>query len=438
MSNFKSLKEIKLELGRFNVLVGPNATGKTNLIEFFKFLRKAIVEQTQPRMPFLEWWNYKNIVWAGMEHLPIKAGLRFDVEGYDLTYEVTLSGAGGIFRIPSEKLSIKGFLSVEREGVSVKIKHDKDFIRSNRLKIEPLLETVKPFFLKERLAKITPESLIRQDFVLLEDRELILPGGLFRGYSANYTPSRDLVLVVTRVGIDREGPILVSPVHKNKRMPPEISWSPFFPDVLQDLWMAIQNYTLLRPINLREVRAPALVRRESMLAEDASNLSNVLHTWFVDRGRLPERIEAALSALFPKMRIGFELTPDGRVFLKVYEDGLELLPPSISDGFYKVLSILAAIESKPSLLAIDEIENSLHAKTLEYLIDELRNSESTVIITTHSAIIVDIVKPEEILIAEKGPEGTVLKRIQNPEEIRKKMKELGITQSEIWLYGELK
>jgi len=37
--NFKSLKDTVIELGKFNVLIGPNASGKTNTIQALKLLR---------------------------------------------------------------------------------------------------------------------------------------------------------------------------------------------------------------------------------------------------------------------------------------------------------------------------------------------------------------------------------------------------------------
>jgi predicted ATPase len=156
----------------------------------------------------------------------------------------------------------------------------------------------------------------------------------------------------------------------------------------------------------------------------------------MEKLKFPDRIEAALSKLFPNTQIATSLTPQGEVFIKVYENGVELNPPCISDGFYKVLAILAAIELRPSLLAIDEIENSLHAKTLEYIIDELKSSGVTVVLTTHSPVVVDMVDLEDLLIVEKTAEGTRLTSVKEPEEVRKKLKELDITQSESWLYGE--
>ncbi|MCX8054753.1 MAG: AAA family ATPase [Ignavibacteria bacterium] len=42
LSNFKSFKELKLELGKFNVMIGPNSAGKSNLISIFRFLRDIV------------------------------------------------------------------------------------------------------------------------------------------------------------------------------------------------------------------------------------------------------------------------------------------------------------------------------------------------------------------------------------------------------------
>lgn len=39
IANFKSFKDVEVELGRFNVLIGANASGKSNFVQVFKFLR---------------------------------------------------------------------------------------------------------------------------------------------------------------------------------------------------------------------------------------------------------------------------------------------------------------------------------------------------------------------------------------------------------------
>lgn len=42
VSNFKSFKDLEIELGNFNVLIGANASGKSNFIQIFKFLRDIV------------------------------------------------------------------------------------------------------------------------------------------------------------------------------------------------------------------------------------------------------------------------------------------------------------------------------------------------------------------------------------------------------------
>src|ERR1700754_2233752 len=39
IQNFKSISHVKMELGAFNVLIGSNAAGKTNIVQAVKFLR---------------------------------------------------------------------------------------------------------------------------------------------------------------------------------------------------------------------------------------------------------------------------------------------------------------------------------------------------------------------------------------------------------------
>ena len=75
ISNFKSYKECKIELCNFNLLVGPNGSGKTNLVELFKLL-KGIYKEKEIS-PFLPWRGYQNVVWKQDETLPIAVNNEF-------------------------------------------------------------------------------------------------------------------------------------------------------------------------------------------------------------------------------------------------------------------------------------------------------------------------------------------------------------------------
>jgi predicted ATPase len=200
---------------------------------------------------------------------------------------------------------------------------------------------------------------------------------------------------------------------------------------------------ILKGINYSFIREPAKLRKEHNILEDGRNVINVLYSLFLkNNNKLPDRLKQILSYIFNDTTLLFDLTQDGRILLRLFEKyasgrQLELAAPGISDGFYKVLTILTALESEPSLLMIDELENSLHAEALELIVDELKSSHFMIIITTHSPVVVDIAAPEDLILVSKGDEGSIFERTKNPEKIREELTKAKITLSERWLYGKL-
>jgi len=198
------------------------------------------------------------------------------------------------------------------------------------------------------------------------------------------------------------------------------------------------NILLIRQINYSKIRQPTPIGQAPTLTEDGEGLINLLYQWYLQQGKkLPDKIESALEELFPDWKISFNVSPDGRILMNVKEGEMHLSPTSIPDGFYKLLVILAAVELKPKILLIDEIETSIHSRFIEYLIAAFKTSESTVIISTHSPLVIDLVQLEDLILLEKEKYQTKVRRIKKPEQIRKHLLEKNITPSESWLYGNL-
>ncbi|MET1124956.1 MAG: AAA family ATPase [Archaeoglobaceae archaeon] len=446
IKNFKSLRDCKLELRNFNVLVGANASGKTNLVDLFLLLRKIYVEREIN--PFRYWWGYQNAVWNRREELDITVRFLFEYiygEGeYNVSFETTFTGRGGRFDILREKLEVEGIFSLELEGNVLTITHSEDFLLSQ-------IENLERYAKKEYL----PPPL-RHKF-----------GGLSKGKIVEalkeqtvFTEFINSVLYITKEGrayypLFRQG-IVILPVETPERRfeyliiisPPvkeKVSANirkrafvpvPLFTALLEDLSELLSRLLVLK-LNIDEIKRPSPLKKEEWLSVDGSNLNSVLYNIYLKKNRVPERIATILSYLFPNINVEPSITEDQRVYIKIYEDDLELPPVCIADGLYKLLAILSALELEPSLLIIDEIENSLHPKTLEKLLDELKSSDTTVIVTTHSPVVVDMTEPEDLVIVEKFAGETKFRRIKNPEEIKKKLREAGITFSEGWLYGEI-
>jgi predicted ATPase len=185
------------------------------------------------------------------------------------------------------------------------------------------------------------------------------------------------------------------------------------------------------------MKIPQPFRREETLKDDGTNIASVYHTIYLKEGKIPEEIYNPLSMVFPKIDVRPHITDDGRVMIKFFEDGLELLPPNTSDGFYKILTMLIAIYLKPPLLVIDEIENSLHPSTLELILDTIKIGDTQAILTTHSPVVVDMTELNDIILVEKEQGESKFKRIKDPEKIKEFLIEKGITFSEGWIYGDL-
>lgn len=223
--------------------------------------------------------------------------------------------------------------------------------------------------------------------------------------------------------------VIISPVTREER-----GVSPLILVLRKNIQQFIRGTTVLRGLKTEEMRMPSRAKKEDHILTDGSNIHNVLYNMFLKENRIPEKVVSFISRAFSGTSIRFDLTTDGRCLMKVFENGLELNPPNISDGFYKTLIILVVLETKPSLLVIDELENSLHQELISRIIDELKNVDIKVIVTTHSPAVVDLAKPEDVILIDKDFEGkSILKRIKEPEKIKEKLGELGVTLSEGWL-----
>jgi predicted ATPase len=438
IKNFKSLKDCSIELRDFNVVIGPNASGKTNLVELFKLLRKIYVDR-EP-FPFLDWWGYDNVVWERKGELPITVKLFFESNGYNFSFETVFTGVGGRFQILKEAFKIEGILTLEREGEWLRVRHDEKFFEDAWEKIQRMDESDSSF---HELLGRRKEDLLEQSVRV--DKE-ITPYCVFGGEGLfddmlTYDNYKNLALVC--IGYEeRQVPQYPVKYMIVPSMGEGLEADTLSRNAERKIREFIKNITILKGLDVRKMKEPYKQRREVLISEDGSNVCNILYNLFLEENKIPDRVDSLLSYIFPDTSLRFELTQDGRVLMKVFEryaSGrfLELTAPGIADGFYKALTLLTALESEPSLLVVNEVENSLHAKVLELIIDELKMSKCMTILTTHSPMVVDIVEPKDLILVEKGDEGTVFRRTEKPEKVRKELSKRGITLSERWLYGKL-
>ncbi len=442
IKNFKSLHDCEIDIGKLNVVVGANASGKSNLVEAFRLLKKIYADKDS--FPFLEWWGYNNVVWQRKEELSITIGLLFDIEGYNVYFETNFTGAGGKFQIFREVLDIIGYVKFEKEGEWVTVKHNMDYIKNI---LENLSEYDVEYGGKTKITK-GRKNLEKRKFIVDSESQLLesehirelYSWGIGDGIFAKKKTGTMFRLTFIRAkrSAQNEKPeriaILCPAIFYKGEYPSKL---PIYNIASDIILLSIRKTLILYPLNIRSMKNPQTFRREETLKEDGTNIASVYHTIYLKEGKIPDEIYNPLTMVFPKLDVRPHLTDDGRVMIKFLEEGLELLPPNTSDGFYKILTMLIAIYLKPPMLIIDEIENSLHPSTLELILDTIRIGDTQAIITTHSPVVVDMTELSNIILVDKEQGESKFKRIKDPEKIKEFLIKKGITFSEGWIYGDM-
>jgi predicted ATPase len=113
VKNYLSLKDVDLELGQRNVLVGPNMSGKSNLIDCFRFLTHMVSSGLSKAL--LDRWGFSEVVWKGGEESRIS--FQLVAEDPETPQEPVRSYAYDLSVIGSPT----GLISVEHERLEVRV-----------------------------------------------------------------------------------------------------------------------------------------------------------------------------------------------------------------------------------------------------------------------------------------------------------------------------
>ena len=377
----------ELELQPLNVLIGPNASGKSNLIEALSLLESA---PGNLQRPIEMGGGIREWLWKGQDDLPI-ATIEVTVEHpnqlSDIRYKLSFSETNlGGFKLQDE--TIEGTRNKNKNG-------------------EP------PFYYQYNEGKSVLYSKDISKKSKWKQRSLEIDLSFEQSILSQF---RDPVVF------------------------PEL-------DYLSDQFKSIWFYREWDLGHYKPPRIPLPIDFPvSYLFEDASNLSLVLST-LLKNPELKEKIINYMKIFYPNSTdIGFEVKSGG-VLMHLHERGLRHRVPAtrLSDGTLRFLCLLTILlhPDPPSIICIEEPEGGLHPDIIpevgKLLVDA--SSRSQIIVTTHSDILVDALSdfPESIIVCEKPEISTQLQRLDR-EEIEKwlsayrgKENQLGT----MWTNGEI-
>ena len=376
----------EIELQPLNIIIGQNASGKSNFIQIIKLLRDAANGYLANSIR--NTGGIDEYLWKGSLGFPlaeISLFISFNkIRENPICYSLKFTKSGQYFEIIEEEIAL------------TEQKDEKDFYYRNK---NGHIEIV-------RWGKIKNEW----------EEEI----------------SRE-VQVIDRGKLSPENSVLAEfsdPI--NYEVINKISDS--FGDIhIYKDWEFSYNRPPRRPIETNN--------SSKFLSENAENLALVL-SGLQHNVRLFEKIVTYLRKFYDRLEKLQTIPQTGTEQIYFQETGLEKLVSAyrFSDGTLRYLCLLAILchPEPPPLICIEEPETGLHPDILPTIAELMKEARhrTQLIVTTHSDILVSAFSdmPEAVLVCEKDEDGTHFKRLEK-DRLKAWLEEYEL--GDLWLKGEI-
>lgn len=185
---YKSFKDLDISLGKINVLIGSNGSGKSNFLSFFEFLHQ-MYEQKMTEYVALNGGTDKFIYQGSKVTESINAGILFD----ENSYVFTLKEGDGKFVVSREELGLgEMYTNIDNFRNETEIKSYTGAFKADYLK--RYLTEIKKYHFHDtgKTSPFTKESNIRNDVYFLYEKGSNLAAFL-------YGINRDYPIVYKRI-----------------------------------------------------------------------------------------------------------------------------------------------------------------------------------------------------------------------------------------------
>ena len=382
--NYRCMQYADVELGRFHILVGPNASGKSTLFDVISFLGDLVSRGLEAAVDSRT-GNFQDLVWGRpAEGLGFELAVEFDIpdklrkllpterDYRAFRYEVAIRETEGDIRIDSERGLLAPY-QVPREPIQ------------RELFPEP---------------QQSPSS--------------ILTGGNRAGWRTILSKSpqaKDNFFIETSSRSGKGWATSIAFGHRRSalgNLPESPTTFPVSTYVKSVLGSSIKSF-FLDSLRMREASSPA--RRAEGITQDGSNLP-----WVIKRleEEYPESYREWLShvqtTLSDLAYVGVvEREDDRHAYLRLrYKSGVEIPSWMASDGTLRLLALTlpAYLPASDEIYLLEEPENGIHPLAVDCVFESLSSVyESQVLLATHSPVVLRMAALDEALCFAKDADG---------------------------------
>lgn len=361
VDGYKNLINCRVPLGDFNVLVGPNNSGKTNFLETFMFFALACFGNEKTRDSVFKGYPIRG---AGSSICHLEKS-----KNNKITFGITL------------ELRIKKKTWVVQYDASIQC-HEHPLImtgfKNELLKAKELSKTG------------SAKTYIKRDEKVLNvgnKKHSIAPdNSSFDAIKTLYPEYKELssefeIIINSVINAICAQVFAISPEGLRKAIDEEEEFE----------GLRISSFDLLEA--MEQIKGDD----ERLFELFKETVCNILD--------LEEMIFIAKEITIPSKKGDIEEAIDYVKYCYIKSKGSDIAPiEEFSDGTLVVVSILAALLSKKRLgpmLFLEELENCLHPAAVERLLSFLQENADRwpVLVTTHSPYIVNGVKPADVIVA---------------------------------------
>ncbi len=370
-----------IELQPLNVLIGSNASGKSNLIEAMGVLKAT---PTDLVAPIRQGGGISDFLWKGEKGIPtakIEAILDYPERTMPLRYQISFTAVGQRLEVVDEAIE------------DMEPRHSSES---------------QPFFYYRYSDRGRPVINVIQD---------------------NEQQTKTL-RTLRREDIIPDQSILSQ--RKDPEQYPELS---YLGHTFSEIGL-YRNWQTGRDSVSRKAQQTDLP--EHPLLEDGGNLGLVLNNLQYQLGSWP--IIEKFKLLYDTAEELSIKIYGGTVQIFIRETGLiQPIPATrLSDGTLRYLFLIALLldPTPPPLICIEEPEIGLHPDILPAIAEMLieASQRTQLIVTTHSDALVSALSPESVLICDRDNRGSHLSRL-DPERLKKWLENYSL--GDLWRMGEI-